>query len=680
MKKLAVIALGLSGLASLWGAPALESGIDMANADKSARIQDDLYLAVNGHWLATTEIPADKSNYGAFTKLDDQSRDRLLALIQELAAKNNAPGTDAQKVGDLYRSFMDEARIEKLGLQPLKADLDRVAALKSLSEVAQAFGALGKIGVESPFEFGIDVDAKDSTRYLAVISQSGLGLPDRDYYLENDERYQQARAAYVVYVEKLLTLAGTAPADAKKAAKAILEIETTLAKAQWARVDLRNPEKNYNKYAVTKLPQLAPTFPWSDYFQGLGLPSLAQVNVGQPSFVQAAAELLVATPVETWKHYLTAKLISAYAVALPAAYQTAHFELYDKVLGGVPQDRARTEKAVALISGATFGDSGALGFSVGKLYVEKFFPPDAKARMDELVSNLMKAYATSIKGLTWMSDATKAKAEEKLSKYTVKIGYPEKWRDYSGLRIRADDLFGNVKASREFNYAYEIGKLGKPVDRKEWHMTPQTVNAYYSASTNEIVFPAAILQPPFFNVKADDAVNYGGIGAVIGHEISHGFDDQGSQYDGDGNLKVWWTDADRAAFVKLTKQLVAQYAAYEPLPGQHLNGEFTLGENIADLSGLAIAYKAYRLSLNGKQAPVIDGFTGDQRFFMGWSQVWARKYRDADMARRLKVDPHSPSQFRANGAPVNSDAFEKAFDVKPGDKMYKAPAERIRIW
>lgn len=680
MKLMAISALLMVGAFSAWAEAGLQSGLSKENQEISVRPQDDLYSAVNGHWLKTAEIPSDKSNYGAFTVLDDLSRDRIRAIIEEAAAtKKNPPGSDAQKVGDMYRSFMDEERIEQLGLKPLQGELDLIRALGSPEQVAGHLGHLVQIGLETPFRFHVNLDDKNSRQYIAKLSQAGLGLPDRDYYLTDEPRYTQGREAYLVYIARLLTLAGKPEAEAEAAAKRILTLETQFAGAHFTRVELRDPEKNYHKMPISALSDVAPKFPWKEFLTGLGA-SLTEIDLNQPPFAKAVGEAFAATPLDTWKDYLEFRLLDAYAIALPAAFQKAHFELHGKAVEGIPQDKSRSDKAVSLISGEGAGNFGVLGDAVGKLYVERHFPPEAKARMDELVKNLLLVYDQGIKDLTWMTPETKAKARAKLAKYNTKIGYTTHWRDYSTLAISADDLVGNFIASQKHGYAYEVGKLGRPVDRQEWHMTPQTVNAYYSQSMNEIVFPAAILQPPFFNVAADDAVNYGGIGAVIGHEISHGFDDKGSKYDGEGNLNNWWTEADRKAFEKLTKKLVAQYAAYEPLPGSHLNGELTLGENIADLSGLAVAYRAYIVSLKGQKAPVIDGLTGDQRFFMGWAQVWQRKYREAEMARRLKIDPHSPSEFRANGATINSDAFAEAFQLKPSDKMYKAPEERIRIW
>jgi predicted metalloendopeptidase len=522
----------------------------------------------------------------------------------------------------------------------------------------------------------VDQDDKDSSQYLAAVVQSGTTLPDRDYYLEDDPKYQKARAALMAYITKLFELSELR--HGANAAAAILDVETRLAQVQWERTELRDAVKRYNKYAVNELDELTPNLPWTSFFAAADVGNLTQVNVMTPSFFEGLEDVVADIPLNVWKQYLQFKLIDAYATVLPTDFVDAHFDLHLKELAGIPQQKPRWKRAVDAIAGNR--GFGALGDAVGQLYVKQHFNATAKARMDQLVKNLLKAYEVSIDELSWMTPATKARAQEKLSKITTKIGYAEKWRDYSKLVVDANDLFGNMVRSAQFEHQRMIDKLGKPVDRTEWGMTPQTVNAYYNPGMNEIVFPAAILQPPFFDADADDAANYGGIGSVIGHEISHAFDDQGSKYDGDGNLNNWWTDRDRSEFKQLTDRLIAQYTAYEPLPGKTLNGELTLGENIADLSGMSIALKAYRFAQQAKGAPVIDGWTGDQRFFLGWGQIWRRKYRDAEMIRRLLIDPHSPSTYRANGPLTNLNAFYKAFDVQPGDQLYKSEAERIQIW
>lgn len=654
----------------------LHSGLDVDGFDQSVRAQDDLYQFAAGRWLLKTEIPADKSNYGEFTALDDAARENIREIIEEAAA---APADEtSRKVGAFFQSFMDEAAISARGIDPLRPELKQVDQLQDKTQLLALWGSLQAVGIDGPIGFYVTTDAKDSTSYLAAVVQSGTTLPDRDYYLKDDDKYVAAREALQEYITTLFRLAERP--DGPAAAEAILQLETELARVQWTRTELRDAEKRYNKFEVSQLSSLTPGLTWSAYLTGVGVPDLDFVNVMTPSFFEGLDSVCDQTPLENLQHYTAFRILDAAAIALPQEFSEAHFELHRKQLAGVPEQEPRWKRGVAATSGRGAGDFGVLGDAVGQLYVARHFSPVARERMDQLVANLLKAYETSIHGLTWMTDETKQKALEKLHKITPKIGYPRKWRDYSGLEIHADDLLGNLRRSAQLEHQRMISKLGQPVDREEWGMTPQTVNAYYNPGKNEIVFPAAILQPPFFDATAEDAVNYGGIGAVIGHEISHGFDDQGSRYDGDGNLQNWWTDEDRAAFESLTTRLVTQFESYEALPGRNLNGRLTLGENIADLSGLAIAWKAYAVSLNGEPGPVLDSFTAGQRFFLGWGQVWRRKYRESELIRRLVIDPHSPSQFRANGPVTNLDAFYEAFDVQPGDGLYKAPADRIQIW
>ena len=652
------------------------SGIDPDGFDTAVRPQDDLFLHVNGRWLLSTEIPADKSNYGSFTALDDAARENIRAIIEEAA--KNPTNEVATKVGDFYRSYMNEELIEQKGIAPLKEKLAEIDGLKTTDEMIAWFGRSGVSGIGGPIGFFIGTDDKNSSRYLAAIVQSGTTLPDRDYYLEADENYEKARKALGVYIAKLFELSKLPHGD--KAAENILKLETALAKVQWSRTELRDAEKRYNLYEVAKLSELSAKLPWKAFFEASGVADLKEVNVITPSYFQGLEIIIAETSVDVWKQYARFRLLDSAAEYLPKAFVDAHFELHDKTIAGVPEQKPRYKRAVDATSGAGAGDFGVLGEALGQLYVKKHFPAESRRRMDELVGNLMKTYEKSIHNLKWMTDATKVKALEKLGKITTKIGYPDEWRDYSKLEISADDLLGNMLRSSTAEHFRQIDRLYKPVDRKEWGMTPQTVNAYYNPGMNEIVFPAAILQPPFFDAEADDAANYGGIGAVIGHEISHGFDDEGSKYDGDGNLTDWWTEEDRKAFDALTSRLVAQYEGYEPLPGRKLNGKLTLGENIADLSGMAIAYKAYRLSLGNSEGKVIDGHTASQRFFLGWSQIWRRKYREDELVRRLVTDPHSPSTYRANGPVSNLDEFYEAFGVKPGDKLFKPKEERIQIW
>ncbi len=652
-------------------APAISSGVDLAYMDTSVRPQDDFFRYVNGTWLKNTEIPADKARYGSFTKLRDDSEARLRAIIEESSTKpNKQAGSDEQKVGDLYNSFMDEARLDQLGLKPLEADLARIDAMKSKDEIPALMAHLLRINATTPINGYVNQDAKKPTEYIVYLFQSGLGLPDRDYYLLDDAKFKEMRVAYVAHVEKVLAMAGDK--DAAKSAKTIMALETALAKKYWTRVESRDDDKTYNKREIAKLGAVTPGFDFAGYLRAAGVTNDA-VIVMQPSAIAGFAEQFKAQPLATWKTYFRWHLIKSYSPYLSKPYVDENFAFYGKTLRGIQENRPRWKRAVE-------GVENSLGESLGKIYVARHFPPEHKARMDVLVANLVKAYEQSIRSLEWMSDETKQQALVKLAKFTPKIGYPKKWRDYSDLTIDGGDLAGNLMRSASFEHAYQLGKLGKPIDRDEWFMTPQTINAYYNPGMNEIVFPAAILQPPFFNAAADDAVNYGGIGAVIAHEIGHGFDDQGSKYDGDGLLQSWWTDSDRTNFEKRTKALISQYDQYEPLPGQKVQGALTIGENIGDLGGATIAYLAYKLSLNGKQAPVIDGFTGDQRFFIGFAQIWRDKMRDAAMLERLKTDPHSPPEYRCNGAVVNAPQFYTAFDVKAGDRMYLAPDQRVKIW
>ncbi len=652
-------------------------GLDPRGFDKAIRPVDDLYRAVNGTWLQDTEIPSDKSNYGSFTALADLSQERIKTILEEASTTDNPAGSDAQKVGDMYKSFMDEDKAEQLGTKPLQPIIDEINAIDSTAALVDFFGKANTLGIGSPIGFFVGQDDKDSTRYICNWIQSGTSLPDRDYYLEDDERFKKAQAALKKYATQLFDMAGL---SSDGVADELLDIQTQLAKAQWSRVELRDANKRYNLMTVAQMQENAENVDPVAFFEAAGVDGVTEVNVMTPSFFEALDKMVVDIPLESWKHYLIFNVLDQSAPILSKDFVDAHFVMHSKVLAGVPEQKPRWKRGVEFVAGGGAGDFGSLGDVVGRLYVQEYFKPEAKAQMEQLVENLLTAFGNSIDGLTWMTDGTKVKAKEKLDKITTKIGYPNKWRDYSALTVDSDDLYGNALRSAAVEYNRMIDKLGKPIDREEWGMTPQTVNAYYNPSKNEIVFPAAILQPPFFNQEADAAINYGGIGAVIGHEISHAFDDQGSKYDGDGNLNNWWTERDRHEFKQLTQRLVDQYSAYSPLDGQHVNGELTLGENIADLSGLAIAYKAYRLSLNGNEPEPIDGWTGDQRFFFGWSQVWRRKYRDAEMMRRLLTDPHSPSWYRANGPVINIDAFYEAFNAKPGDALYKPEEERIKIW
>jgi putative endopeptidase len=649
----------------------LRSGVELENFDRGVRPQDDFFLHVNGTWLKNTQIPADKSRYGAFDKLRDDSEARLRAIIEESSTKaDKQAGTDEQKVGDLYNSFMDEARIDALGLKPIEAELARVDAMKSKAEIPALMAHLMRISASAPINGYVNQDAKQPTEYIVYLFQSGLGLPDRDYYLLDDAKFRDIRAAYLAHVEKVLGLAGDR--DAAKSAKAIMALETALAKKYWSRVESRDDDKTYNKFELAKANSVTPGFDFAAYLRAAGVTNDA-VIVMQPSALAGFAEQLKARPLAAWKTYFRWQLIRSFSPYLSKPYVDESFAFYGKTLRGIQENRPRWKRAVETVE-------NSLGESLGKIYVARHFPPEHKARMEVLVANLVKAYEQSIRSLDWMSEETKQQALVKLAKFTPKIGYPDRWRDYSALTIEGGDLVGNLIRSARFEHDYQVGKLGKPIDRKEWFMTPQTVNAYYNPGMNEIVFPAAILQPPFFNAAADDAVNYGGIGAVIAHEIGHGFDDQGSKYDGDGRLQSWWTDSDRKAFEERTRALIAQYSEYEPIPGYKVNGALGIGENIGDLGGASIALKAYRIALAGREAPTIDGFTGDQRFFIGFGQIWRGALREQRMLEQIKVGPHSPPQYRCNGPLENVPEFHAAFDVKPGDKMYKAPDQRVRIW
>ena len=647
------------------------SGIDTSGSDPGVRLQDDLYRHVNGGWLKNTPIPPDKAHVGALEQIAETTREQLRGLIE--AAAKDGGGADARKVGDLWAAFMDEAALEKLGVQPLRPALEGVDAINDRTQLVALWARLERLGVDGPIGIYIGQDDRDSTRYVPTLWQSGLGLPDRDYYLRADDaKFRAAREQYVVYLSKLLSLAGEKDTDST--AKLVLELETRLAGAQWTRVETRDPVKSYNKVGLAALPKLTPGIDWGAYLSVAGISGrIPDVLIGQPSYVTALGTLLNEVPLATWKAYAKTRLLNGFAPYLDKAFVDARFAFVGTALSGTTQITPRWKRGVTLID-------ASLGEALGKVYVETYFPPAYKARMETLVANLLAAYKQSINTLDWMSPETKKQAQDKLAKFSVKIGYPKRWIDYTALEIRRDDLVGDVIRARNFEYERQLAKLGKPVDRDEWGMTPQTVNAYYNASLNEIVFPAAFLQPPAFNAKADDAVNYGAIGAVIGHEISHGFDDAGSQYDGNGNLRDWWTAQDRERFAAKTKALVAQYSAFEPIPGYKVNGELTLGENIADNSGLAIAWKAYQISLGGKPAPKIDGLTGAQRFYLGWAQAWRSKDRDEALLAQIKSDGHSPDEFRVNGAVRNQPEFYPAFGVKPGDKLYLPPAERVIIW
>ncbi len=648
------------------------SGIELKNISKTISPGKDFYEYVNEAWLKSTEIPADRSNYGSFSVLEDDTKAAIRTLVEAAAAdKNAAPGSDAQKVGDFYRSLTDLELREKLGTKPIQGMLDEIAAVKSLEELSKVAASLQRKGVVGVMAGYISPDARKSDQYTVYLSQAGISLPDRDYYLSEEPRFAEIIKGLKTYMQDMLT-AFNHPKPAEAAEK-LLALEKKLAGIQWARVENRDPVKTYNKVNQKELAGQMSNFAMTAFLEVLGVGKQYEFIIRQPSFIEGVNKLLVEVPLDTWKDYYTFRVIDAYAMDLTEALEARHFQFHGTLLSGIEEQKPLWKKGVEACD-------QVLGEIVGQLYVEKHFPPRAKERMKELVENLKGAFAQRIDGLEWMSPVTKKQAHEKLSKFTTKIGYPDVWKDYSKLVIKADDLVGNYIRAAEVEFQRDVDRLGGPIDRNEWGMTPQTINAYYNPVMNEIVFPAAILQAPFFNLDADDAVNYGGIGGVIGHEISHGFDDKGSEYDGDGNLRKWWSVEDREEFERRAQQLTNQYNAYKPFEDMSVNGKLTLGENIGDLGGMACAYAAYRMSLGGKEAPVIDGLTGDQRFFLGWAQIWRRLYREPELRKRLITDPHSPSQYRANGIVSNMDAFYKAFEIKPTDPMYIAPENRVRIW
>jgi putative endopeptidase len=658
---------------------AIRSGIDLSHVDLDARPQDDLFGHVNGRWLAEYEIPADRATDGAFRALFDRAEEQVRDLITQAADAGAEPGTDQQRIGDLYASFMDAGAVERIGVQPLLDELATVDAAADATELAAVLGGLQRTGMGGGTGAYVDTDSKDSTRYLLHLNQSGLGLPDESYY--RDEQHAEILAAYPRHIAAMFALVygeEPQPNEWQATAERIVALEAKLAAAHWDVVKRRDADLTYNLRTFAELPSEAPGFDWAGWVSALGTTpeAAAELVVRQPDYLTAFAAAWASEDLEDWKRWARWRLIHARAFLLTDELIAEDFAFYGRTLSGTEQIRDRWKRAVSVVE-------NLMGDALGKLYVERHFPPGAKARMDELVANLREAYRVSISELDWMTPETRQRALAKLDKFTAKIGYPKKWRDYSTLVIERDDLYGNYRRGYVVAYDRELAKLGNPVDRDEWFMTPQTVNAYYNPGMNEIVFPAAILQPPFFDAEADDAANYGGIGAVIGHEIGHGFDDQGAKYDGDGNLVDWWTDADRDEFGTRTKALIAQYENYVPrglADGHHVNGAFTVGENIGDLGGLSIALLAYQLSLNGSEAPVIDGLTGVQRVFCGWAQVWRTKSREAEAIRRLAVDPHSPPEFRCNGVIRNIDAFYDAFDVGENDELYLQPQERVRIW
>lgn len=657
---------------------AIKSGIDLSHVDPQARPQDDLFGHVNGRWLTDYEIPADRATDGAFRLLHDRAEEQIRDIITQAsetaAASGSTSPSDEQRIGDLYASFMDEETIAARGLTPLLEELALIDAAADSDALAVVLGGLERTGVSGGAGVYVDTDSKDSTRYLLHMSQGGIGLPDESYY--RDEQHAEILAAYPAHIARMFAL--VYGGDQSETAARIVALESKLAAAHWDVVKRRDADLTYNLRRFADLATDAPGFDWTGWLGALGSSpeKAAELVLRQPDYVTAFAALWSSEDLEDWKAWARWRVIHSRAGLLTDDLVAENFDFYGRTLSGTEQNRDRWKRGVSLVE-------GLMGDALGKLYVQRHFPPEAKARMDELVANLREAYRVSINDLDWMTPETRAKALVKLDKFTPKIGYPARWRDYSALLVERDDLYGNYRRGHVVNSDRELAKLGGPVDRDEWFMTPQTVNAYYNPGMNEIVFPAAILQPPFFDAEADDAANYGGIGAVIGHEIGHGFDDQGAKYDGDGNLVDWWTDADRAEFGVRTKALIDQYEKFSPrglAATHHVNGAFTVGENIGDLGGLSIALLAYQLSLKGQEAPVIDGLTGVQRVYFGWAQVWRTKSREAEAIRRLAVDPHSPPEFRCNGVIRNIDSFYEAFEVSDTDELYLEPAQRVRIW
>lgn len=637
-------------------------GFDMKGMETNVQPGDDFYAFANGSWAKNTPIPADKSNYGMFTALGDLSQQRTRDILD--AAKSDKKSI----IGRAYSSYLDSARVEKLGLKPIQPWLKQVKAVDKAG-LSTLLATADRSGIPHFFGGYVNQDDKNPDVYIYQMGQGGIGMPDRDFYLKDGERNATTQAAYLKHLENVLTLAGESNAAAR--AQAIYDFEKAIATVHWDKNDSSDATKAYNKLTIAELTQAAPGFDWTTFIRGIGVKEDA-ILVAQPSAFTGEAKLIADAPIEVIRDLLIVRSLDSFSNVLPDAFANETFSFYEGALSGTPQREERWKRAVDFTT-------GTLGDAVGKDYVAKYYPPETKAAMDELVRNILGAMGRRIDGLAWMQPATKVKARQKLANFTTKIGYPDRWKDYGKLVIKADDLFGNALRANQFAHDDNIGQLGGPIRRWEWFMTPMTINAYANFGMNEIVFPAAILQPPFFDPHADPAINYGGIGAVIGHEVSHHFDDQGAKYDETGKLADWWTPEDVKAFEAAGQALIDQYSAYEILPGEHLDGKFTLGENIGDLAGLTIAYDAYKASLNGKDAPVIDGLTGDQRFFLGWAQVWRRNYREQNLSQRITTDPHSPSTQRA-WVVRNLDPWYKAYQIKEGQKLYLAPTNRVRIW
>jgi len=663
-------AAGKSGAAArtLRKAAIGDFGLDLSAGNRNLKPGDDFFAYASGGWYDSFTIPPDHSSYGPFDQLDELSKKRVRDIIEQAAAAHGAAGTPEQQIGDFYAAFMDEAAIEANGLAPAEADLKRIAAANTHEAIARLFG---EPGFASLFDVQLPADFKNPDRYAVIVSESTLGLPDRDYYLKDDAQLKELRAKYVAYIEQMLTLGGVS--DAQALAHEIMAFETAASKVQWPIEKRRDVEAIYNPRSKEQLLAFAPGFPWQAFFEPQQLGAREDLVLGELSAIRDMAELFGRTSVPTLRAFLTFHYLSSHAAYLPKRFDEARFAFYGQTMRGQPKQRERWKRAVDAVD-------GALGESIGRLYVAQYFPPESKAKMQQLVADLRTALGERIDALDWMTPQTKSHAHEKLAMFTPKIGYPDKWKDYSALVIRRDDLIGNVRRAAEWDWNYQVARLDKPVDRAEWQMTPQTINAYYNPSNNEIVFPAAILQPPFFDPNADAAVNYGAIGAVIGHEMGHGFDDQGRKFGPDGAMQDWWTPQDEKVFKERTTRLIEEFSAFEALPGLKVNGANTIGENIGDLGGLNMAHEAYRISLRGQPAPVLEGLSGDQRFFLAYAQVWRSKYRDGALRELVMSDVHSPDEFRVNGPLPNIDDWYAAFNVQPGDKLYIKPEKRVRIW
>jgi putative endopeptidase len=645
-------------------------GVDLTARDLNVKPGDDFFRYANGTWLANTPIPEDRTRWGTFDVLREKSDQDQRVIVEEVALAGGAPGTIQQKIADYYNTYLNQDAIDARGMEPVSAELAQIAALRTHEDVARLIATPG-ISVNSPIAVFVGLDERNPNRYITNMSHAGLGLPEREYYRRADGEFPNIRAQYVQHIERTLTLAGLD--NAGRRAQAVMALETQIAERHWPIADRRDRSRTYNLKTRAEIRALAPNFPWDASFEAAGLGGVEEVVISELSAMGPLAELFVATPVNTWKSYLSYHLIRANASVLPRAVDDEVFAFYGRTLNGQPQQRERWKRAVQTVN-------GALGEAVGQIYVQRHFPPEAKAQMLELVENLRTAYGQRIDSSTWMSAETKVAAREKLATFRPKIGYPDRWRDYSALEVRAGDAYGNAKRQQIFDWNHDLERLPRPTDKDEWFMTPQTVNAYYNPVFNEIVFPAAILQPPFFDPNADPAVNYGAIGGVIGHEMGHGFDDQGAKSDAQGVLRDWWNAQDVANFTAVTDRLVAQYDAFSPLEGINVNGRLTLGENIGDNGGLQVAYHAYTLSRNGAEAEVIDGITGDQRFFLGWAQAWRANIRDAALRNQILTDPHSPALYRCNGTVRNMDTWYAAFNVQPGDGLYLAPDQRVTVW